>query len=74
MKQPVQIFVESTLGMITVYTNLPKKPELHIIERLWQDPTPEMLESAAYLDELLATGKVRELHVNPDTTDACKSA
>lgn len=66
MKQHVQIFVESTLGMISVYTNLPEDPELHIIERVWQDPTLEMQESAAYLEELLAKGQIRELNVPQD--------
>lgn len=74
MKQPIQIFVESTLGMISVYTNLPDDPELHIIERLWQDPTSEMLESAVYLDALLEQGAVRELHSAPCSIDADKQA
>lgn len=63
-----RIFVESFLGQIHVYADLPEPPELRIVETIWADPDQETLDNQAYLKELLERGEIRELPQTPNWT------
>lgn len=73
-RRAARIFVESFLGQIRVYTDLPGTPELHVVEAVWADPDQETLDNRAYLRELLEQDEIRELPKSPNwvlTDDAC---
>lgn len=69
-----RIFVESFLGQILVYTDLPASTELRVVEAVWADPDQETLDNRALLQQLLERGEIRELPQTANwvlTDDAC---